>query len=340
MSDQPAQIENPQPEFDTSAAIAEISSDLFGQGSEEDNSQQSEGGEAPEGRGSVEPPLTQEETSTEENSAEVQELGAPSTWTKEALQEWAQVPERVKQEILKREDDMMKGMEQYKTAANLGQQYDTVVEPYRALLAAENVNPVELFQNFAANHYLLSRGTPEQKVQLAANMLQHYQIDLNALLTQFSRSPTPADPKIQNLERQVQTLTQTLTSQQQAAQEKAEAAAMADIEQFAADPAHPFFNELIGDIMKLMEAGVATTLSDAYDKAVYANPVTRQKEIDRLTAEKTSAKAQEEAARKTKIAQSTAATVKANSHHRDGTVPVGSMDDTLNQTLAQIQSRA
>lgn len=338
MPDQPAQIENPQPEFDTSAAIAEISSDLFGQGSDEGNDQQSEGGEVPASHESVELPLDQE-TQIEENSAEVQEVGAPSTWTKEALQEWAQIPERAKQEILKREDDMMRGLEQYKTAANLGQQYDTVVEPYRAVLAAENINPVELFQNFAANHYLLSRGTPEQKVQLAANMLQHYQIDLNALLTQFNRMPAPADPRVQNLERQVQTLTQTLTTQQQTAQQQAEAAALADIEQFAADPAHPFFNELIGDIGKLMEAGVATTLKDAYEKAVYANPVTRQKEIDRLTAEKASAKEKEEAARKTKIAQSTAATVKANSHQRDGTVPLGSMDDTLSQTLAEIQSR-
>jgi hypothetical protein len=62
-----------------------------------------------------------------------------------------------------------------------------------------------------------------------------------------------------------------------------------EIDAFAADPAHPYFDELANDITKLFEAGLAKDLPEAYEKAVYANPTTRQKEIDRLTAEKTSA---------------------------------------------------
>jgi len=125
---------NPQPEIDTSAAIAEISSDLFGQGSDEEGELKAEREEAPVPSAVELPPEGEEKV--EENSAEVKEVGAPGTWTKEALQDWAAIPPRAQQEILKREEDMMKGIAQYKTAADLGQRYESVVEPYKPILQA------------------------------------------------------------------------------------------------------------------------------------------------------------------------------------------------------------
>ncbi len=323
-----------QPEFDTSAAIADISSELFGQGGEGEKDP-AEGPEAPVVESAtVEPPAD----GAEENSQAVQETGAPSTWTKEALQDWAAIPDRAKQEILKREEDMMRGIQQYKTAADVGEKYNSVVEPFKPILEAEGVDPVQLFQSFASNHYLLSRGTPEQKVELAANMLSHYGIDLPALVDYFGeRALNPVDPRVQQLEQQVRALTQNFQQQATQSTEAQRQAALTEVEQFAA--ANPYFDELVADIAKFMETGVASTLQEAYDKAVYANPVTRQKELDRLTAERAKQAEAAEKARKDKLSKSQADHVTTSGHHRDGTVPVGSMDDTLAQTLAAIQGR-
>lgn len=341
----PAQIQDTttQPELDVSASIAEISSELFGQaGNDEEKSEAAgeAGTPAVDAEAAVESPPTGEEAS-EANSAEVQALGAPETWTKEAIEGWATIPPRQQQEILKREADMHRGLEQYKVAAEIGTRYESVVEPYKALLAAEGLDPVDMFNGFAANHYLLSRGTPEQKVQLAANMLSHYGIDLENLIDYVGDQIIhPTDPRIEALEREVQSLRGNARQQTITSQKEAQEAALTEIEAFAQDPAHPYFNELVADIAKLMEAKVAMTLSEAYEKAVYANPVTRQKELDRLTAVKQAKVEAEEQARKDKLAKSQAANVTAQTHHRDGTVPLGSMDDTLNATLAAIKARS
>ena len=334
----PAQItSDTQPEFDTSAAIAEISSDLFrqGEGSEESQTEGEQAGTPAEPSAAVESPPTEGE-----NSEAVQAVGAPSTWTKEALEEWAAIPPRAQQEILKREDDMYRGLEQYKTAADLGNQYDAVAAPYKSILEAEGLNPVEMFQGFAANHYILSRGTPEQKIELAASMLSHYGIALDQVIDHMGdQILNPIDPRTQRLEQEVQELRLQVSGQAAKSTEAQQQAAFAEIEAFAKDPAHPYFNELVDDIAKFMSTGVAQTLAEAYEKAVYANPVTRQKELDRLTADAKSKLEAEGKARKDKLAKTQAADVKANSHQRDGTVPIGSMDDTLNATLAAINSR-
>ncbi len=337
-----------QVDLDTSAALAEISSDLFGQGGEDSDEvkdQPGEGeGQSPASDAAVVevPPSheTPEEKPEGENSEEVQATGAPSTWSKEALAEWASIPPRSQQEILKREEDMFRGIEQYKGAAEIGQKYEAVVEPFKAVLDAENIDPVGLFQSFASNHYLLSRGTPDQKIQLAAALLQGYNIDMPALLTHLGDAVNePPDPVLTALQREVQELKSANAAIASRTQEATAAQVKAEVDAFAADPAHPYFDELINDIDQFMRMG-ASTLQEAYDKAVFANPVTRQKEIDKLTASKLTASEAAEKARKDKIARSTAADLKVVQKSRDGTVLQGSMDDTLHETLAAIESRA
>lgn len=332
-------------DFDIAAASAEISAELFGQDEGGDSDKKAPEGAEPSTPS--EPKLVEEETppqpdkvevkAEETNTEEVQATGAPSTWSKEALADWATIPPRAQQEILKREQDMFRGLEGYKAAAEVGQKYDSVVEPYRGMLAAEQVDPVQLFQSFAANHYLLSKGTPEQKLQIATNLISSYGIDVGALVENLG-TIQPIDPQVQTLQQEIRTLQNQLngitTGQQQAAHQQMEA----HVEAFASDPAHPYFNELIDDIAKFMEAG-ASSLQQAYDQAVYANPVTRQKEIDRLTAEKLSEQQQAQNTRTDKIAKSTAADVTTMQRQRNGTVPIGSMDDTLAETLAAIAAR-
>lgn len=343
-----------QSDFDTESAVADISSDLFGQGNEEGDGEEDDTG-GQEDQSSDEPSVDAAETPAQteedeikpegeeaENSEEVQAVGAPKTWTKEALEVWATIPERGQQEILKREEDFLKGIQQYKGLAEVGQRYDAVVEPYKPILAAEGVDPVQLMQSFAANHYLLTKGTPQQKIELAASMLQGYEIPLAELLNYIADTDidlNPVDPNVAALQKEVGELRSFITTAQRTSTEQINSRIDAEIEAFAADPAHPHFNELADDIHKLFASGMANTLAEAYEKAVFANPNTRQKEIDRLTAEFRSNADAEEKKRKDKIAKSTAADVILTPKSRDGTVPTGSIDDTLEETMAAIASR-
>lgn len=349
-----------QSDFDMEAATADISADLFGQDESTEAKEKPAEGEGETGTAGTEtgdeqasPPQQGEKDAKEkeaegeaatketESSEAVQATGAPKTWTKEALEKWATVDPLVQKEILKREDDFLKGITQYKAAADLGVKYSKVIEPYAPILAAENVDPVGLFQSFAANHYLLSRGTEDQKLQLAAQLIHGYQIPFDKLATFIGEQViAPADPEIAALRKELNDLKSGMTFQQTAALEKSRETIQAEVNAFADDKeAHPYFDEVADAIGNFMKSGSAQSLQEAYDMAVYANPVTRQKEIDRLTTEKLSSAAAEEKARKDKIAASTAANVKADSHNRNGTEPLGTMDETLQKTYEAIQSR-
>ena len=352
--------EEQETQIDMEAATASISEDLFG--NDEDEGNVSAGGpEGDSGAETVETPLAQpkegeapsakekapegEAPTNEETSAEVQAVGAPKTWTKEAVAAWATIPEGdakkiIGAELAKREEDFFRGISGYKAAAELGSRYDQVVEPYRAALAAENIDPVGLFQAFAANHYLLARGTPEQKVELVANLLNGYGIPLEAVASFISDAGVaPVDPEILALRREIAELRSGVTQQFNNQREATLGNLQGQINAFADDGQHPYFDEVAEDIARFVEMG-AESLQDAYDRAVFANPVTRQKEIDRLTAEALSAKNAEEKTRKDKQSRSMAEHVKTTPTSRNGTVPLGSMDDTLEEKFREISERS
>lgn len=342
---------------DVEAAASQIGSELFGEQQAADGEDKGEGqGGSDNGEAStevVEPPAEVKKgadaeakptkgdgTKVEENSEAVQDTGAPKTWTKEALAKWATIDPVVQKEILKREEDMLKGITEYKERADLGTRYDAVVEPYRAILDAEKIDPVQLFTAFSANHYLLSKGTDAQKIGIAANMVEHYKIPLAGLL-EFMGAQEELDPEIKALRAEVAQLktgiTQRSTAERDAMQKKIDA----EVEAFANDPANIYFDELAADIQQLFEKGLVNNMPEAYEKAIWINPSTRAKETQRLADVKAAeaTKAAEDRAREKAAAQGDHLSVKP--HQRDGTVvTAGSMDDTLKETMRKIQARA
>lgn len=342
---------------------ADISAELFPEPEETKASDLPEGEAGspeakPSAEGSEPPPQTGEEAkgdtdaakepaageaATDENSQAVKDTGAPDTWSKEALADWASIPPRAQQEILKREEDMHRGIEGYKAAAELGGKVSKIIEPYAPILAAEGVDPFNMLQNFAGNHYLLSRGTPEQKIQLAANLLTGYQIPLPELLEymadQIGTASEPVDPKLVALEKEVTELKSARNQEREQLTSAALERINQEIDAFAADPKNKYFDELAADIQQLFAVGQAKTLSEAYEKALWSNPSTRQKELDRIAAEKQATG--EEAAKKAaeKKAKAQADHVEVNPKSRNGAVITGSIDDTLNEALETIKSR-
>lgn len=340
--------------IDTAAALAEISSDLFGQGSSEGEDNANALAEKPAGEQAEKtpgdpsapveksPPAQSEGKAKPEGetSAEVQAVGAPSTWTKEALAEWAAIPPRAQQEILKREEDALRGITQYKGRAEIGDRYESVVTPYKPVLDAAGIDPVQLFQSFAANHYLLSKGSEDQKLELAANMIQGYGIDFAKLVSFVGdRVIEPTDPKIAELEARLARFESVEAQRTQTASTEAQNALLAEVDAFAKDPAHPFATELLDDMAAIFAAKQASTLEEAYEKAVYLNPTTRAKEIARLTAAKGDNPSPAPGTVRDDKGRFVAADVALAPKSRDGTIVVGSIDDTLNETMARIQAR-
>lgn len=260
----------------------------------------------------------------------------PKTWRKEALEQWNALPEVVKAEVLKREEDIFRGLEVYRADATFGKSLKSVLDPYMPILQQYNIDPAAQVANLMQAHHTLALGAPEQKVAFMRQLAQEYGIDLGEL----SGAGAPfVDPAVDALQKELQAVKSTLSARERAEAQQRLQSIQTEIEQFASDPANEHFDSVANDIAALLKAGTAKDLKDAYEKAVWANPVTRAKLVAKQQAD-AAAQAKAEAAKRAAAAKSASSVVvRAKPSSASGTAPIGSMDDTMQETLAAIQAR-
>lgn len=280
-------------------------------------------------------------------------LNPPPTWTAEAKSLWKDVPVRIRQEVMKREADSARGVEQIRERASFGDRMERVVSPYRALLQSEGATPEQAVEGLMNTAYTLRQGMPAQKVQLTIEMAQRYGF-LNELVAhmqgngqntqqggQFNQALAPLQQKIMDLERQLQ-------QKQQGERESEEQRYQAEAERFinetdeAGNLKHPFFHNVREVMVGLLNAGSAQTYEDAYQQAVWSNPETR-KIVEAEQEQQRQAKAQADAkarAAKAKKAQ-TVNLRPTGTHGADAPKkPLGSIDDTMRETLQKVRESA
>lgn len=216
-----------------------------------------------------------------ERVAEVTARPAPRSWAKETHEHWAKIPKEAQEYIEKRENDMTAGLEQYKENSGFGKQIREIMTPYKALLQAQGVDEPKAIQYLLNAHYRLTNGQASEKAQYLASLAQSYGIDVTRL-TQGEQQQQVA-PEVQALQEKVNRLELGLTAREQASLNEARAKAGQTVNTFASDPKNGYFEEVADDIVKLIETG--ETLEAAYEKAVWANPVTRAKEMARIQTE-------------------------------------------------------
>lgn len=325
-------------EFDMSSALDTISSDLFG------------GDDLAEGGTDVDlevtlpveeaAPLSATETVlTTTESAEVPSsapITAPKTWRKEAQAEWEKLPPTVKAEVLKREEDMFRGLEGYKQEATFGKSVTNALARHMPTLQQYGIDPVQQISGLMDAHHTLAFGDPATKAALFQKIAADYGVDLR----QFADQEAPfTDPQVKTLMEHVKSLESKLSSYETTQQTQTLEKTKAEIDSFLSDPAYPYAKELTADMAQIITAGMAKDLKGAYEKAIWQNPTVRAKELARQqkeSAEQTRVKTQQTAEAAKKAA---GATVTTTSKDASRTAPKGTMDDTLQQTLAEIKSR-
>lgn len=328
--------------LDLTAAGDAISADLFGgsvgdeNGGGTDDVVLGDGADTDSSDGTNDPTASRppaEKTGEQPATQTAGTLQAPKTWRPEAAAKFASLPPEVQQEVLKREEDIFRGLEAYKADASIGKALKGIVQPYMQVFQAQGIDPLQQVSGLMRAHVALSTGTPEQKQQFFQHLAKEYGVELGMEAPYI-------DPQVAGLQKQLAELQSRLNVREQQEIAEARSKLQAEIDAFASDPAHQYFDEVANDIAGLLRSGAAKSLQEAYEKAVWANPITRAKEQARLTAE-AEAKAKAEAAEKAKQARKAiGANVKSSAKAASGTAPLGSIDDTLNAALAAIKSRA
>ena len=258
---------------------------------------------------------------------ELQSLGL----RKEEAEAFAAAPKVLQDAFVRRADEMFKGVEQYKQAAQYAQTMEKVITPYAATLQSLGLTPDRAVSELMATDNLLRHGSQQDKQAKFVQLAQHYGIDLGSA-QQYQQAQPQIDPMYAALQQQVQQLTNKFQSQESSVQQQAEASLNSEITAFAADPNHSHFETVKPHMIALLQAGQAKDLPDAYEQAVYANPTTRASMLQQQL------NAQREEA--TKKAQAAKAAASVNTRTRPSmpvSEPIGSMDDTIRATLRRLQ---
>lgn len=237
------------------------------------------------------------------------------------------------QAFVRRSEEMHKGLEQYREKANFGLQIEQELTPYAATLKALGVPPAQAVREMLATDHRLRYGSDNQRYQAWLQLGQHY--GLNAENIPQHAEPQYVDPQVSALQSQLQQMQGWIQQQNQAREWQERETLNSEITRFSSDPSHTYFEEVRSDMAGLLQAGLASSLEEAYEKALYANPAIRSKVLAEQQA-KAEEQRKAEALQKAQAAKQAAAVNVPRKGTLTAAKPIGSMDDTIRETAQRL----
>lgn len=231
-----------------------------------------EGGEPATSSASSATPGSQGAAPAAGTGVPVSELRMPASYRPTMSERWKTTPREIQEEILRRETEIMRGLQTAADHRKFKEEFDKVVGPYSQFIAAHGRgNPLGAFNDYLATATLLRTGSPVEKANAVAMAIHEYGVDvqmLDAALAQVlqGRRPVPArggqpqefrDPRVDEL----------LQAQEAEVLERAST----ELETFQNDPKNEHYHEVkeeMADILEFEAArGKKVTLQQAYDRA-------------------------------------------------------------------------
>lgn len=215
---------------------------------------------------------------------------APASWKGDAKKVWAELPLAARQEVIRRERDTSRVLQESAQDRQRVSQIQEVLAPHMdRIKEVYQGNPLTAINNLMGVERTLMTGDTNAKAQLVANMINHFKIDVGVLDSLLSgQASASAQPdQLQGVEqlisRKLQPMMSFIERQQQIERQQAQQAEsqMASaVEQMATDPKFPYFEEVRAEMADIIEIaakrGVTISLPEAYEKAVRMNDDTYQ----------------------------------------------------------------
>ena len=206
---------------------------------------------------------------------------APKSWAKDKHEIWKTMSPEAKEVYRIREKQMLDGLEQYKEHNDSGRRFKEVMSPYKDYLRQQNVDEVKAIEYLMSAQYRLSTGDPQTKLTMIKDLARASGLDLDQIYGKSGE--TQSNSALEPLLNEIKSIKSEQNAWKQAEFNKTRQQVQSAVEKFASDPKNVYFDECADHIAKFIQQG--DKLEDAYEKAVWANPVTRAKELARIQTE-------------------------------------------------------
>lgn len=166
---------------------------------------------------------------------------------------WNNAPQELVEAFAEREAAFERGAAQWQPKAQMADAILEQFKPYEWILKAEGATPQTAIAPLLQTAALLRTGTPQQKAQSVAQMIQQFNIPLDHLQAYLGGQQPAADPNshlVQEVNNLKQMLFQTTQQQEQVQNQRA----MTVIQQFASDPKNAHFEAVRDKMTVLLQA--------------------------------------------------------------------------------------
>lgn len=275
---------------------------------------------------------------------------APVSWKPEEREGFDKMDPRHQAAVIRREREISTTLAQTAEMRTFATTVMRTLTPFMPMIQAAGSNPIQAIGETMKTAAILRTAPPQQRAMAVADLIMEYGIDINildqALHSRVQGRQMPQDPNSQLMQlldqrlAPVQQFMNGLQQQRQQQHAQLENSARTTIEEFAADPANEFFEEVREDIGDLMEMaanrGVQMDLQTAYKRATLAHP-TISKILERR-AQQQSAQQQTAAARRAQnaaVSPSSSGAPSQNGNDEDD----GSIRSALSASIRQLSTR-
>tara|TARA_R110000868_G_scaffold376148_9_gene640976 strand:+ start:3522 stop:4532 length:1011 start_codon:yes stop_codon:yes gene_type:complete len=205
---------------------------------------------------------------------------APSSWKPDAQAAWVKADngeELTKEEIKslaleseRRESDFHKGVSEFKEHAQKARAYEAAINPYKQHLQSLGIDAPTAISGLLKAEQMLRTGDPATKAQYLLKLAKDYRIDIGVLGNQEPQQQYQTDPQSVYMMQQLHALQQEQKQLREQREYQENQNALASLDEFSKS-GNIHLDEVRNDMADLLESGKATSLQDAYEKAIWLN---------------------------------------------------------------------
>ena len=196
----------------------------------------------------------------------------PDSWKKDRQADWDAMTPSQQAYIKEREDQYFKGISTYQQEWKGAKPLLDAIAPFMPELEANNIKPDQWVKNLGNAHYTLAKGSPQQKLQMFAQLSRDYNVPLQALfdpqIAQQYVQQTIQQPTQQPRPAPQQDIGSLVRQELMAAKLNDEIASFETAKDAAGNTLHPHYSMVRDDMALLLEAGKAQDLKSAYNMAL------------------------------------------------------------------------
>lgn len=198
-------------------------------------------------------------------------IDPPISWSEKAREKFKALDPDVQYEVLKRERDIKRTIDQRAAETRPLREIDQTIAPHRERFQRAGIPETQVIGQLLA----LDKAFLERPLDTLVMIARTRGITPQHLAQQLQASP-PVDPAMQQIIHQTQSIAARQQQFEQTQLQQQQAANLSQIDQtiatFRANPAYPYAAELDDDMAEFITARVATDLPGAYKLALARNP--------------------------------------------------------------------